>query len=655
MLEFDIMDNISDLYPIIIKPNIGQPLFIDLRKYHKKNNEFLKDIYFDTIFIGRTDLSIDQIKDILSNNLYLQPILRDTGSFKKRRGNKYQLEIIDILKKKFVDIKKIDLHKNEELYDLGDIYYTLKKNSKSFNKRDSLIKIRLKINDIDEIYTILKELNKSFLLFDIIQDIPLEKKKRIVFHSLALFDKNWDNFHFIHATDSHVSRRNDIIFKFLREKSLKEKNHVNNDFFFLNRKYEFREEFQVDKYQFIQHGMYNFNDNLRIFISNTNEKVRQNKLDFVFFTGDLIDYIGLANYDDIYKNNYQFLLDILLGITRESDGKDEELPNKQEILAPIFTILGNHDYRLGHYSIFMGKIYRIFGLEKHDIKDYRDDKYFNGIKALYSKTRFLKDYFLFINPNRNFKLNIGKQFLFIFLDSGKDSIANLLGLMRGAPSTRGLNKIQIKLLRYHINQSNIKHIVILMHAPPISPKLNKSKKKKLKKKFNLGRKIEWFDFYEENIKKYTGKKSLESILNLKDQTLIYRWGTLMDILSSSESENNKKIDLVLCGHTHTLKEFRLKKNIKSKKKRVNMGFYFIPLYVHIPCKIYTNRYRNIIKNFTKESDLNNWFNVNKPFILHTQGLGSLSYKIKVKAPGFRYITVKNNQIMDFSVYSLFLK
>ncbi|GAH17684.1 unnamed protein product, partial [marine sediment metagenome] len=54
-------------------------------------------------------------------------------------------------------------------------------------------------------------------------------------------------------------------------------------------------------------------------------------------------------------------------------------------------------------------------------------------------------------------------------------------------------------------------------------------------------------------------------------------------------------------------------------------------------------------------DLKSWFDVNKPFIFQTQAIGPLSYKTKFKPPGFRYFTIKDNQITDVDVYSLHLK
>jgi len=54
-------------------------------------------------------------------------------------------------------------------------------------------------------------------------------------------------------------------------------------------------------------------------------------------------------------------------------------------------------------------------------------------------------------------------------------------------------------------------------------------------------------------------------------------------------------------------------------------------------------------------DLKAWFDVNKPFIFQTQANGPIAMNYKFKAPGFRYFTIKNNQITKANVFSLHLK
>lgn len=648
------IESIDDELPIIIKPNIGQPILINLN--HKTNNSRNK-IEFEILILANPSLSKISIKKLLLNNIFVQPILQDCGEFQKRRGRKYKLKLQKIIRKNIINFREID-RSSENLCEIRDIYFNFIKKGFKDSKREQIFECWLEMDLSSDLLTTLKQ--KSILLFDLILNYPLIDKIRINYHSIALYNKDWKDFQFIHASDSHIARRNDFIYKYLKVEELKKikrewEEGNKKEHYIIDREFEFKEEFQDEKLGRFKHGKYNFNNNLRLFISNVNEMEKEQEIDFIVITGDLVDYVDTANFDEYYENNFQFLLDILLGIKRDPNINDMELFNEKEIMVPIFTLVGNHDYRKGFYSIKLGKIFQKFGLEKQDIKDYEDDKFFNYFRAAYSRTKFLKDYFRFINPNLNYKIEIGKDFSLVFLDTGPDSIANLFGLLRSAPATRGLKKYQIDLLRKFIHQSGDRHIILFMHTPPLSPNLGPWKKWRLRKKFELDRNIEWYDFYEPNIKKYTGSKRIDSILNFKYQTIMYRWSTLMKILSGSDEIIKRKVDLVFCGHTHTLKEFRIEQAKEEEKKKVNYGFYFLPYYIDVPCKIFTNRYRDIIEIFDNELNLESWVDAKKPFIFQTQGLGPLSSKFKVKSPGFRLVSIKNNHITNIDVYSMQIK
>jgi 3',5'-cyclic AMP phosphodiesterase CpdA len=650
---------IADDFPIIIKPNIGQPTFLNLYDLNETNEKTGKKLEFEIYVITDISFNKDLIIAFLTSKIKIQPILKSKGEFNERRGKKFDLKIRNAIKMDYGDLKNVE-NPSEDFCEAWDIYHNIENKGFKNSKRNHLFKcsLELELSISQEIWNLLE--NKECVLFDLILEYSSKNQVRINYHSLALFNKNWEDFSFIHASDTHIARRNDFIYEFLRNKALKKveggfREEKSDDYFILEREFEFREEFQEEKLERFRHGKYNFNDNLRLFISKANEMQNNKQLDFIVLTGDLTDYVDTANYDKYYDNNFQFLLDIFLGITRDLNLKDKQLMNTTELMVPIFTTVGNHDYRKGFYSIKTGKIYQKFGFERNDIKDYSDDKFFNYFRAIYSRTKFLHDYFRFINPNLNYKVEIGKKFSLIFLDTGLDSIANLFGLMRSAPSTRGLRKYQITLLRQYIQQSNDRRIIIFMHTPPLSPNLGLWKKWRLRKKFGLKRDIEWYDFYEPHIKKHTGSKRIDSILNFKYQTIMYRWSKLMEILSGSDKVIKRRIDMVFCGHTHTLKEFRIKEAKDGEKKKVNYGFYFIPYFIDVPCKIFTNRYRDIIELFDDKESLQAWFDAKKPFIFQTQGLGPLSSKFKVKSPGFRLITIENNLVTDIDVYSMQIK
>lgn len=645
---------------------MGQPVLINLRDFKNEDGTFIKKVVFEALIITIPEHPIQEILQYFHLNIYIQPILKDEGKFSERRGEKYPLQMVEVDK-----VLKLDWEDESELDEdnciIWDIFNTLLQIEDIFGDRKELYKIKFKIKSIKKIEKILKEKKSSFILFDIIHDVPNRTEDKINYHSVCIFDKDWTNFKFIHATDFHVARRNDFISKFLKDKAVdkfkrvkrKKKNPSKASAFILSRDFEFREEFQEDRIEELRYAKYNFNYNLRMLIDFINKEVKANNLDFVLMTGDIIDYIDIARGNYQYENNFYVFFEILLGLNRGLDIPpcltDKDYINKKEILAPIFTIVGNHDYRKGHYSIRAGNLRKIFGMTKKDIKGYHDIKFFNYLKALRSRDKYLRDYFIYLNPNLNYKIKIGNQYNFIFIETGQDSIADMHDLLKGGPSTKGLKDYQIDLLRALINLSYNEKIVIVMHTPPVSPNLGPRKRRKFEKKFKLKRKLQWSDFYEQNLKKYLGESRIDKILNLKYQTIMYNWATFLKICTGSDKIINRKVDLILCGHTHTLKEFRLKESKKDESESISMGFYFTKIHIRVPCEVYTSRYRDKFKSFKDSLDLEAWFDAKKPFIFQTQAIGPLSLKYKFKPPGFRYITIENNQITKINVFSLYLR
>lgn len=655
-------------YPIIIKPNFGQPTLINLNDFKQDDGSYSKNITFDALIIVLPSQTIQEILENFHSNLYIQPIIKDNGEFSERRGEKFSLKIVEIEK-----VKKLDLNDQPVLEAdnciIWDIYNTLLHIRKIYGKRRLLYKIKFEIEIpiIKSIQSILNSSGRNFILFDIVHDIPNLLENKINYHSIAIYDKEWTNFKFIHASDFHIARRNDFILNFLKEEvRAKTIRYTNNekklqqlDNSVLYRDFEFREEFQEDKYEKLRRCKYNFNSHLRKLIKYVNDRVLTNDLDFMLMTGDLIDFLKIAKGNHQYKNNFHVLMDILLGKNKGLDeppflGKDNEFINKREIMVPVFTIVGNHDYRKASYGLRFAKIYKIFGMNKADVKGYHDTNTFNYLFSLYSRDKFLKDYLRYFNPNLNYRVKIGKEYNLIFLDTGQDSIADIHDLLKGGPSTKGIKDYQIDLLRNYIKLSYNDKIIIVMHTPPISPELSRHKRRKLKKLMNIkNRDLMWRDLYEDNLIKHKGSGRLEKILNLKYQTIMYNWSTILKIFTGSDKIIRRKVDLILCGHTHTLKEYRLKE--AQETERINYGFWFFPFYIEVPCEVYTSKYRKTLSSFNNTLDLKVWYEVNKPFVLQTQAVGPISAMFKFKPPGFRYYTVRSNQLTEAKVFSLYLK
>ncbi|MFX1396350.1 MAG: metallophosphoesterase family protein [Promethearchaeota archaeon] len=646
-------------YPIIISPNIGQPLLINFRDFRDKNGKFIQKISFNAYVLGISSQNTQEILNQFYMNTFIQPILKDEGSFEKRRGKKYLLQVVEIEK-----LNKIELRNpavlNKDNCIAWDVYKSLSRSKNPFGKRNTLYKIVFKVKGKHDLSELFSATDRNCLLCDLIYDVPNLSVDKVNYHAAAFYNKHWEDFNFIHATDFHVARRNDFISKFLkdrlRQNILKSKKLTESEELFLNRKFSFKEGIQEEKLDELRFAKYNFNQNLRMLIEYINRLVNAKILDFVLMTGDLIDYIEIARGNYQYKNNFFVFLDILLGQNRGQDKppflNEEEYTNKKEILAPLFTTVGNHDYRKGHYSVRMGGTRQIFGMTRKDVRHYTDIKFFNYPKALYSRDKFLRYYIRYFNPNLNYLVRIGDQYNFIFLDTGQDSITNLHDLLRGSPSTKGLKDEQIDLLRNYIKLSGDEKIIIVMHSPPVSPSLTYFKKRKFKKIMNLKRNIEWSDLYEDNLRKHMGSGRLETHINLKYQTIMYNWKKFLRICTGSDKYVKRKVDLVLCGHTHSLKEFRLREVKKEKASSAHQKIYLAPIYVDVPCEIYAGIYRNVINNFNNSQELQAWFDVNKPFIFQTQAIGPLSLYYKIKPPGFRYFSIKKNQITKASVFSL---
>jgi len=659
-----LLDLTKGSFPIIIKPNLGQPIFLNLKERSEISGSTHR---FKSYVIAMSSDSIEIILESFNSNIFIQPILKDEGDFDERRGEKYPIKPIEINK-----VEKLDFHEQgmlrEENCIAHDFHKVLLEIDGIFGKRKALYEIIFEISVpvINTIAHLLNQSNRNVILFDIIHEIPNTNSRKVNFHSIAIFNKDWTDFKFIQATDLHIARRNDFIVDFLRNKvrskieksGEKERKLRKIDQFILNRDYEFKEGFQEERLYDLKIARFNFNYNLRKLITFTNSKVVSRDCDFVLMTGDLVDYLSIGKGNNAYKNNLEVFLEIILGINKGLDKwpffeGDQEFYNKKEILAPICTTVGNHDYHKGLYGLRFAGINKIFGMTYSELRGYHDIKIWDYVYSFYSRTKFIADYLRYVNPNCNYMMKIGNEYNFIFLDTGADSLADFHDLMKGGASTKGIKDYQIDILRTYIKLSLDKKIVIVMHTPPLSPNFSRSKRKKYKRLFNIKkRKLEWSDFYEDILSKFHQSTRVEQLLNMKYQTIMYNWSTFLKICTGSDKVIQRKIDLVLCGHTHSIKEYRLRET--DEGQLINYGFWALPFYIEIPCEIHSSMYREKLKEFQNEQDRRIWFDVNKPFIFLTQALGPLSAKFDTKSPGFRYITIKNNLIEGLDIFSLHL-
>lgn len=130
--------------------------------------------------------------------------------------------------------------------------------------------------------------------------------------------RSWENFSFIHATDLHISSRVDHFKPRLRELGFAEG----------------------------AEACVNPNDSLRDMIRYANSLHRAGALDLIVITGDLTDYMYEAGDSREGGGNFTFFERIILGLSPSPEGV-----TNPELRVPIFTVLGNHDYRPNPYHL----------------------------------------------------------------------------------------------------------------------------------------------------------------------------------------------------------------------------------------------------------------------------------------------------------------
>ena len=317
------------------------------------------------------------------------------------------------------------------------------------------------------------DLIKQSRLYDIILKFP-SRSHSIAPHSLY-FKDNWDDFNFIHATDVHVSRRLDGFRKFFTDRTMHDAVRNFN----------------------------NFNDNFREFIRYANKLHKQGLIDFVVLTGDLVDYVFEDGGKHYHNNNFVYLENIIRGLT----GKPDKVQN-DELLVPVFTSLGNHDYRIRAY-------YPLFTVDIQAPASNRTMEQFGSMNITKDEARILTEqhlgitemvssdtaidmikpdrenrdgnldhYFKSINRDASYEVQLGNHRLIMIdgkwdggtIEGTWDAIVYYLGFKGeaednfadGSPDSVGFNSTELTMVSRALQNDGL--VIICMHAPVINPK-----------------------------------------------------------------------------------------------------------------------------------------------------------------------------------------
>ncbi len=589
------------------------------KRARKKNKKFIEDI----LKTGKKlDLNLERLKELKS---------------RLHRGDPIFPKVINVEDSPIIPIQNIsttdDLNPQEILI-----------KNQVFGELNKFYKVTVEFTLNKEILKILKE--RNFVMFDI-----HNANHQINYHSLVVSKQKWEDFTFVHATDLHLAERNDKIYGIVKkwtESSIKE--NVEDFFETIKKKLKIKKRVKDEENILselkipLRKRIINPNNQFRRFIKLMNKKVLKNELDFIVLTGDIVDYTVLSSlskkirklnefkYED---SNWLTFKNILLNIPPKE--KFKGVIRGEELNCPIFTTLGNHDYRPFHYDLTWAEMYKKIGLNASEAIALNELFSASPITALTKTSLALKGYLAEINSSFDFSIMLGNN-LFIILNTGSDSFKNLRDLITGHPSVTGISFKQIKYLENLINNviKNDTNTFLFLHGPPLNTGGKKYSINIFEKKgsrFITQKMIEFKESLITKLGKPISAARIDGVFNMKYGTISSNWEKIVKFCKDY-------CILTLAGHTHDSLEFRLEN--PEKKTSVYDAPPFRLHKIENPAAIYYDEYSEI---YTDAKSIRE----NGPFVVQTPALGLGSYRNPDTAGGYREIIVKDSKLSSFKI------
>jgi hypothetical protein len=131
-------------YPIIISPNIGNPILLNLRDDQDRAQFSIKNLSFRALVIASKSHSAQKILENFHQNLFIQPILKESGDFSKRRGDLIDLHLIEIEKIEKLDFRDQPVLEEENciVWDINNCVFQF---DDVFGKREQLYRVKFEI------------------------------------------------------------------------------------------------------------------------------------------------------------------------------------------------------------------------------------------------------------------------------------------------------------------------------------------------------------------------------------------------------------------------------------------------------------------------------------------------------------------------------
>ncbi len=506
-------------------------------------------------------------------------------------------------------------------------------------------KVEIEFELSEDVLDFLKDY--TFVMFDIVVS-----KTRINYHSIVVTKQEWKNFTFVHATDLHLAERNDRLYGIIKkwtESPIKQ--HVDSLIHRIAKRFKrlFKKKVIESLYSELKaplkKRLVNPNNQFRKYISLMNEKVVKNELDFIVLTGDLVDFTLLSRFFKTlrkitsfkYKHsNWKVFKNIILNLRVEE--KYRGVLDGEELLCPIFTTLGNHDYRPYHYDLTWGGMYRKIGIDADEAVALNELFSASPVTAITKTPLALKGYISEINPSFDFSILLGDN-LFVFLNSGSDSFKNFRDLISGHPSVMGLSSKQIKYLENLINHM-IKdgiNTFLFVHGPPINTGTKIKIFKRLEKKEEEEEGKINIEDYKESIQNQQGINGLaariDNNFNVKYGTISSNWEKLIEFCKNY-------CVITLAGHTHLMKEYRL--GDADVKTTVYDAPPFSLKKLENPAAVYYDLYSEL---YNSPEDIEK----NGPYVVQTPALGLGGYRNPNTVGAYRIVEVKDGKLDSFKV------
>lgn len=214
-----------------------------------------------------------------------------------------------------------------------------------------IFKVKLSLTESDPIELLRKVDGSSRpAIYDLCLDgVTFERK----YHAVCLTESKSGSLRYIHLTDLHIAKRNDFI------------------------------EQEITFGCGPINGFPNFNENLRKFIAKANEMSDKGELDFVIIGGDLVDFVNHGVADDVNfaDNNWRIFIDIMTG----GDGEPKRGEKNHGIKVPLFTLTGNHDWRLHPYALENTPSAFVPNVDDKNKLECFDFEYYDTMEALNAK------------------------------------------------------------------------------------------------------------------------------------------------------------------------------------------------------------------------------------------------------------------------------